>query len=268
MSVTIPEIGGIPFGGTSLPCIVTVANGPDIGFELILNTKKEYKGITLTHTQLNFTSGVTEQQFLVYFSDIGAAQAEGITSGGIDIKMGGINAEFYTLSTSSLTFNITTQQVEVPSVITVTNDYIAKTYVNLTLQTSEPCAVYYEVSLLYTSLPVFNLTKNQTMPANNTMRSAYGASYVFSSTQTTSYLTTFQIPDLEPEITYSLYIFLESNGGRHMDIPYNHTFSTKDRDNAADVSIRLKQSYISQIDKRNILEAIGLILSLGETVFF
>jgi hypothetical protein len=100
------------------------------------------------------------------------------------------------------------------------------------------------------------------------MRSAYGASYVFSSTQTTSYLTTFQIPNLEPEITYSLYIFLESVGGRHMDIPYNHTFSTKDRDNAADVSIRLKQSYISQIDKRNILEAIALILSLGKNILY
>ena len=69
------------------------------------------------------------------------------------------------------------------------------------------------------------------------------------------------VDQLNPQISYSLFICLQSRGGGYSNVT-TVNFTTKDRDSASDVSIRLKQSYISPYDANQYMKAIALVLSL------
>lgn len=58
-----------------------------------------------------------------------------------------------------------------------------------------------------------------------------------------------------------LYVLLVDRGSRNSEFG-KQLFTTKNRDNAADVSIKLKQSYISAYDRRQALDMVALVLSL------
>lgn len=296
MNVTIGDISVIPFGGTSLPVFMSIPMAPDIGFDIILNFKKQYAGISLSTYKVSFSAGVTQSQFRVYFSNYTAAQAEALTQGSIDLQVSGVNQALYNMPFSSMIFKIVAQDATTPTITLANINVINKTFVNVTIESSESSYVYYLVALQGTKTPTAknlatlaerevklrsavadistnttidkvsnntNSTSNSSTNATETIdyyqfstRSIFNAAYIFDN------LTTDLIVDkLNPQISYTLFICLQSRGGSYSAVK-TLNFTTQDRDPAADVSIRLKQSYISPYDANRYLKSIALVLSL------
>lgn len=288
MNVAITNISSIPFGGTSMPVFLSIPKAPDIGFDIILNFKKQYPGISLSARELSFGAGVTTTQFRVYFSNVTLAQKDPISTGSIDLQVSGVNQDLYQMPFSSMNFNITSQDVAQPTIKLANINNINKTYINLTIQSSDPCYVYYMIALQGTRTPsiarlaalgIVSTSDNSTKSTNtsgsvtstsnssqntsttvdyyqNTTRAMWNVAYIFDN------LTSELIVDqLNPQISYSLFICLQSRGGGYSNVT-TVNFTTKDRDSASDVSIRLKQSYISPYDANQYMKAIALVLSL------
>ena len=311
MNVSVGEVSDIPFGGRSMPVFFAIPRAPDIGFEIKVNFKKSYRGIALSQNLLSFDAGVTNQSFRVYFTDIKAANEEALTSGAIDLQVAGVNKAIYSMPVSSLVFKVITQDVVQPRIAAVVLNDIQKTFVNVTVQASEPCYVYYMVALKGTKVPeasflsslgktltvvekanttnstnttnssntsntsntsnasvstsnTSNSTANSTKNASNETVDFYQAStrakfyetYIFDSLS-----ATFLIEGLNPEVEYSLFVVLQDRGSQYSGVT-TQDFTTKERDYAAETSIRLKQSYISAYDANKYLQAIALVLSL------
>ena len=102
-----------------MPVFFRIDKAPDIGFNIILNLKKEYAGISLSKSQLDFDAGVTEQSFRVFYSDSKAAQEEGLTEGFIDMQVFGVNKDLYLMPYNTLQFNIITQEVVAPVIVSI-----------------------------------------------------------------------------------------------------------------------------------------------------
>ena len=269
LPVTIGSISDIPFSGTSMPVFFNIPRAPDIGFEIVVNFKKAYKGIKLSKNTLSFDAGVTEQSFHIYYTDISAANEEGLTTGALDLQVAGVNLAIYSMPFSSMTFKVITQDVVEPTVTSVTVNDIQKTYINVTIASSEPCYVYYMVGLKGTKTPepstlssmgasssADSSTQNSINFYQQSTRSRWFVTYIFDSLS-----TTFLIEGLNPEVDYSLFIVLQDRGSKYSQV-WVEPFTTKERDYAAETSIKLKQSYISSYDSSRYLKAIALILSL------
>ena len=211
---------------------------------------------------MTFQSGQTQDFFHMYYSNMTQATEETVVGGGIDQVLSGINSDIYKLSLNSLDFTISAQQTTEATLIRALTSSVKKTSVSISLETSEPCYLYYMVALVHTEIPLYNIVKAGGPWNETSTQSQFGVAYVYASNSSILFTTAVLISNLLPEIKYSMYVYLENRGGVHSNVAYNHTFSTKDRDNAADVSIRLKQSYVSEYDKMEIVEAIALILSL------
>lgn len=287
LNVTIDSISDIPSGGTSMPVFFRIPKAPDIGFDILVNFKKQYQGITLSQKLLSFGAGVTEQMFKIYFTDIRAAAEEGLTTGSLDLQVAGVNKELYTMPFSSMSFKIITQDVIPPTISLVRINDIQKTYINVTVQSSEPCYVYYMVALQGTRTPpaglmstLGNVTQYLNITGATSVFSTGNSSNKSNSTNETidyyapstkaawyqafiydSLTTTFIIPNLNPQLSYTLFVSLQDRGSKYSQVSKTD-FVTKDRDHASDVSVRLKQSYISPYDTNKYLSAIALVLSL------
>jgi hypothetical protein len=273
--VSIDEISNIPFGGTSMPVFITIPKSPDIGISVVVNMKKAYQGIRLSTNSINFDAGSTQGFFKIYFDDIKAATKEALTTGALDLQLFGVNKGLYKMQKTSLTFTIMTQDVVEPVINSLVLNSVERTSANFTLTVSEPCFVYYMIALAGTKIPsreylqargelgpevatVIDPKSNNTEPAYYvaSTKARFFQAFIFD-----SLTTTFIVDDLNPTISYTLYVMLQDRGSKYSKIT-TLNFNTKDRDPAADVSIKLKQSYISEYDKGKILGSIALILSL------
>jgi len=258
--IQVDTISPIPFAGTSLPVFFKVDRAPDIGFAVQANLKKNYQGVNISTNVLEFPSGVSEKYFRIYFSDRDAAATEGLVQGAIDLQLIGVNQDLYKLPFSTIFFNIVPQDVIPPTVNTMTQGSVGKTFVNYTIVTSEPCYVFYMTALKGSRVPTRKELENEGPPSDVSTLSKYGRVFTFENLTSQIFVT-----GLEPQLEYVLYVILVDTGDKSSELTYNYTFSTKDRENAADVSIRLKQSFVSPYDTRIALEMIALVLSLEKS---
>lgn len=91
-----------------MPVFFKIPRAPDIGFKITLNLKKDYKGIILSKKELDFSSGKTEESFVVFYNDTIAAREESLTEGFIDLTISGVNKDLYKMPFNTLQFNIIT----------------------------------------------------------------------------------------------------------------------------------------------------------------
>jgi hypothetical protein len=87
-------------------------------------------------------------------------------------------------------------------------------------------------------------------------QTTYGQVFIYESLTTKIYLT-----GLLPQNKYTLFVILVDRGSKNSDVK-SYPFITNNRNNAADVSLKLMQSNISPFEIRKALDMVALVLSL------
>ena len=144
--ISVNPINDIPFGGTSLPCMFSVVNAPDSGFQINMNMKFNYKGISLDKSIVYFGSGTNNNTFLVYFTDAKAASEENLATGQIELSITGANSAVYMLNTITLYFNIIQEDVIPPTIVSLVLNSLDQYSVSLAITTDDVVACYYMVA--------------------------------------------------------------------------------------------------------------------------
>lgn len=135
-------------------------------------------------------------------------------------------------------------------------DEIGRISANFTVTASEPCYVYYAVALNGTATPNITEMVSQGPPEYPETETTYGQAFIYESLTTKLF-----IKGLLPQHRYTLFVLLIDRGSKSSEVkPY--TFITNNRNNAADVSLKLMQSNISPYEIRKALDMVALVLSL------
>lgn len=145
VAISISPLNDVPFGGTSLPCTFSVANAPDTGFQISVNTKFNYKGIALDRNIIYFNSGVNEGSFSVVFTDPVAASTENLATGQVEISLGGDNADIYLLNTITLYFNVIQEDITPPNILSFSLGDVTQYSVTANIKVDDVVACYYMV---------------------------------------------------------------------------------------------------------------------------
>lgn len=209
ITIGIPTLNKIPYGGNSLPAYFTVANGPDIGIEINANFLLNYAGITLSTTTIKFNAGDESVPLRVYSSSAtNVTGGEIVQRGIIVLTLTGINKDLYQLPVSTLEFVIDPQDNIVPTIDAVDITSITKNEAIFSITASELCLVYYMIALQGTATPTLDEVRNKGPAPHSTTKSFYGSTQIDS-----SLTTTVTISDLVAETPYQIYVYIEDRGG-------------------------------------------------------
>lgn len=133
-----------------MPCTFSVANAPDTGFQISVNTKFNYKGIALDKNIIYFNAGVNQGSFSVVFTDPVAASTENLATGQVEISLGGDNADIYMLNTITLYFNIIQEDITPPNILSFALGDVTQYSVTATIKVDDVVACYYMVGCCLT----------------------------------------------------------------------------------------------------------------------
>lgn len=225
--ISVDAINDVPFGGTSLPCRLTVQNAPDSGFQVNINTKFNYAGIGLDKKIIYFTSGINENSFSVEFTDTVAASQENLATGQIEVSISGENSAVYRLNSITLYFNIIQEDISPPNIIEMKLNSIGQYSVSLSIKVDDIVACYYmvewskKIALKGTEPPGIFEVKNQGPPQVLTTESRYG--YLFIGP---SGLGSFRFDKLTPSTEYVIYSYIEDRGSNFNGDPGVINFAT------------------------------------------
>eukprot|EP01017_Pseudomicrothorax_dubius_P048741 TRINITY_DN8937_c0_g1_i4.p1 TRINITY_DN8937_c0_g1~~TRINITY_DN8937_c0_g1_i4.p1 ORF type:complete len:821 (+),score=149.40 TRINITY_DN8937_c0_g1_i4:60-2465(+) len=243
----------IPFGGWSLPFVLRLDNGPDIGLTVIVNFQTTYNGLALSSRRVEFNAGEVSKNFSVNSStNITGAF---VTGGNIILSLDGVNKDIYTLPTTSVPFTTSSNDTTKPEIINVLKLNTTKTTASIFIKVSEPCLIYYMNALSGTETPTFQEVKSRGPPKLNTTRSMYGNALVDA-----NFKVTLNLTKLVAQTEYSLFLYLEDRGYITNSFIYN--FTTSDRSAAADFSLRFLQSTLTPVERKIAREAVAFVLAL------
>lgn len=255
--ITISKINNIPFGGQSLPCMISLQNPPDTGVEITLKKKFDYKGIELDKTIVYFDSGVETASFSVFFSDTKAAAEENINVGQIEITLGGHNAMVYTLNEITLTFNIDPEDQTPPEITGLNLLSVSQHSCTVQFETNDVVVVYFMISLRGTDSPPLYEVRNQGPSPYLTTASRYGSIFVGA-----THKATVEFPGLTAGTEYIIYAYAEDRGGNVNSEPAFLIVKSSIQFRAAELTVQTNSQYLNPAEKEIIMRAIAFKLSL------
>jgi len=257
LRITVPSLYEVPFGGNSLPSYFSVDYGPDVGYEILLSLLDDYPGITLDRRNVIFTSGVQQSAFIVYSSnDTNVTGGVTPTTGSVNFALSGINKDVYALSSTSLDFQIIDADPTPPQITELSVTDITMNSASIVIGSSEIVLVYYMIALAGTAIPPVEEIINGGPAPYTTTRSVYGSAIIG-----TENMVTITASDLIAETPYQVYVYIYDRGG-NTNTPRSQVFTTLNRYNAADFSLKFKQSFLNSAERANIIETIAFVLSL------
>lgn len=255
LRITVPTIYEIPYGGNSLPTYFTVDYGPDIGFEILLSLLEDYEEISLDRRNVIFVSGAQQSSFAVYSANNTYATPP-VSRGTISLSLSGTNKDVYTLSSDTVDFQIISADPIAPEITELSITDITMNSANMVIGTSEIVMAYYMIALAGTAVPTMDEVANEGPPTYQTTQSVYGAVQIG-----TENLVTVALTGLIAETPYQVYVYVVDRGG-NTNSPRSTTFTTSNRYNAADFSLRFKQSFLNSAERANIISTVAFVLSL------
>lgn len=255
-AISVTALDYIEFGGKSLPIIFSLEAAPDTSVVLTLNKMKDYQGISLNTSSLQFNSSVTSLSFTISYTDIELATSENLQQGSIAIQIAGINSDIFNLTVSEYNFKVTPQSNTPPSILSFSLTDVEKTNATFSISTSKPCYLYYFVGLKGSTAPTINQIKSKSISDKVYVFQVFGEQYLYLNNSTS---LSFTVQKLWANFDYQIFIYVEDLS-LNVNGPYNITFSTLNRDKSADVSIRLKQTFLTSWDIFDIRNYIAELL--------
>lgn len=220
--LSITPILDVPLGGSSLMTFISTPYPPDIGLQIRVNFVTQYKGLSLDKEVIDFPAGAFSVNFTIISSNDPNALGASTQKGTLSIILDGVNRDIYTLSTSSMDFNLISSDTLPPLLLQFILSSGSLTTASFLLQINEPVHFYYMLALKGTKVATLAMVKKSGNPPFPSTRTIYG----FYAIRTAGNFS-FTLEDLEGNTEYVLYGWIEDRGGMGGDKVYNVTFKTE-----------------------------------------
>jgi hypothetical protein len=145
-----------------------------------------------------------------------------IQNGALNLQLIGVNANVYSLPSTTLTFNILSADIRTPEITDIQLIEVTQTSAKVSFACSDIATAYYLLALKGTALPSLDEMKTLGPPQYETTQSTYGIFYVG---QEQTGLLSFS--GLTAETTYTIYILLQDRGFNLIQAPGSLEFTTK-----------------------------------------
>ena len=252
--VGIAPVQDVPAGGRSLPTAIILQYAPDVDITVSIGVSG-LEGISVSPSALTFSAGVLSGFYTVFTTANLTAFGQGLVS----YSVTGTNVQSYRLPFSSQPFTVSPDDGKLPSISGATMEGLSRTSVTIRPQASKPGVIYYMCALYGTEQPDFYNVKAAGPSAYLTTKSVYGNATVDSSLNATITLT-----GLVAQTPYMLFMYMEDLLGRPNTGCFYYNFTTRNRYATAHTQLRFSQSYLDEMDVENIVESVGLLLSLDK----
>jgi hypothetical protein len=219
--VSVPTLYEIPRGGNTLPSAFTVSYGPDVGFEITLTFAQVYPGITMDNSNAIFRSGQVNSPFTIFSSnDSNITGAANVKTGTVLLSLSGVNKEMYSLSQSSVSFQVINPITVPPDITELNIGIVTQNSATITIGTSAICMAYWMLALDGTSVPSFSQVYNQGPAPYASTRSIYGSVQIG-----TTNIATLTFNNLVAQTPYQIFAYVVDRQGNTND-PKSKSFVT------------------------------------------
>ena len=251
MAIDIENIMPIPQGFSSLPVYVTLEAGPNSDLTVHLSLSGNVTGIQLSSAQLLFNASMYQLNFTIQVQS-----SVTVSSSKILLQISGTNAEAYTLSKTSVPFQIFLDS-GAPEVLGAGAITSLRTSVLITVTTNKFCWVYYAYALRGTQPPSFEETKNRGPATYTTTHTVYGSFRVINSKN-----INLNITGLSASTRYTIYFWAEDLTQTQSTTYQQIDFETDVFFNTAEVELRFNQLYLNYAEIAKASSSVQLYLSL------
>jgi len=216
---------------------------------------------------VNFTAGQTSSSFTIYSSSDSSTR---VPKGTLVISLAGINQDIYSLSTTTLQFQITDPDLSIPYVSDLSVTNITQNSAAVTIVTSEVCMIHYMLALKGTVVPPLKEVVSQGPIPYPTTQSQYGVVQVMPDDPE----VVIFFENLVAETPYVIYVYVV-DGGDNTNTAVSKEFQTLsnrnkllkiftfiDRDNGVTFSLKFDEFELNKAEKILIMNSISFVLSL------
>ncbi|CAG9322819.1 unnamed protein product [Blepharisma stoltei] len=257
-TIEIDSLGIIPLGGTTLPLKIIFSQPPSSSLEIhLIQLGSSPTNITILPKILDFSVNDTQETFQVTVN----GNSEG-DQGSIFVYISGANKNTYTLSNDILKFIVGSIDNTVPLLYESSIYHIDMNSANFSASFSEPVVIYWMVALQGTVTPSFNEIKYQNAGYYYTPP-IYGTYYSYIN-ETNKYSYNWNTNGLTAQTPYSLFIYYEDLGGNHPDSVKMINFTSSQRFNIAQFSLKFGVEALSESEKGVLLQEISTILKIPQ----
>ena len=249
MQITFASIPDIPKGGTSIPIAVQLQYGPYEDISLLFFLSTVYSGLSIFPKKMQFNPGNTVGYYKISVSNMTQA-----SSSQINIVLLGSNANVYTLSETTLKFNLYVNDTTLPDVTSIAITQIHRASAASVITTNKVCTVYYAYALFGTIAPSYTELMQSGPPSYDTSRITYGVLFINSSLVANVTLT-----GLSADTSYVIFAIAVDQSSLLMRTA---NFSTLSIYSPAIITLWFSQTYLTNVEIDLILSTIGLVIGL------
>lgn len=160
----------------------------------------------------------------IYFSDLTIPKERVAQSGVLNLQLTGVNAEVYSVPSSTLTFNVVPSISSTPEITDIQLLQVTQTTAKIQFTCSQLAMAYYLVALKGTPLPSLEEMESFGPPLYETTRSTYGVYYI--GQDLTGVL---DFSGLSAETSYVVHVLLVNRGNKQIQAPGYLEFNTTSR---------------------------------------
>lgn len=255
--IEIERVLDIPILGNNLDCKVSLAEAPAESIEVQVRFKEDYPGVSIENMNLNFAPGINEQYFSVFFSNATSFQNSDLSSIQLRYRLNGKSAGIYGLNYLSSTILILAKDTIIPVVNKAVIKILTQHNVTLSFQVSEPCDLYYMMTLSGSDKPTNQLLMNQ-----GPSRVPYSMSQ-FGKVRFRELLEgELVVKSLESGTFYDFHYMVVDRGQNTGSEIVKMQFMTNPMYQHAALNIFVTKSPLSRIEKYQIISTVAFHLSL------
>jgi hypothetical protein len=247
---TIPKI---PKGGRSIPIKIQLEYSPYKDISLLLSLSAIFSGLSILPTKMQFLPGTTTGYYQIYVSNITEASQSQVS-----FTLLGSNSNQYSLTQSSLSFEIYTNDIILPDVTSIAITQIFRSEASAILTTNKVCTVYYAYALYGTITPSNTELKQGGPPSYDTSNIQYGTVYI-----DTSYSANITFSGLSAQTYYTVFAIAEDQSLQISLIPRTANFNTLPIYPPAVINLWFSQTYLTEVEKSIVESTVALVLGLN-----
>jgi hypothetical protein len=255
--ITIERAIEVPLGGTNLDCKVYMDVAPAENLELQVRFKEIYPGISIENLNLAFTPSINEQFYSIFFTNITQFQEANLKEIVVIYNLIGKSSGIYGLNYQSATVSILDRDGTPATIKKAAIKILTQHNVTLTFSVSEPCDLFYMITLAGTDEPTV-----ETLTNLGPSKSIYSQSQ-FGKIRFRDTLTSLLILDgLESITLYDIHFITRDRGGNVNTEVSKIQFMTNAMYHHALLNVFLLKNALSRIEKYQIISKVAFYLSL------
>lgn len=183
-------------------------------------------------------------------------QSFSVSQASFSLILTGVNKDTYALNAYNYDFVFIHGSWSEPTLTELTLSGVGQIGCLINIGANEPSIAYYMVALKGTDIPSLSEVSNAGPSPYNSTLSQYGSLILGG-----IYRKVLEIKGLKAEASYTIFVYLKNRGGIIGKVK-TLDFTTNNRYNAADVSLKFLQAYLNSAEKLNIIKGIAFVLSL------